>query len=168
MIDAQQLRTDILSWSENFVEVPHPALGGFPPCPFARSARLKNTVGIFVGSDPYFDLKNRSRYGMGNYEVVVYAYDPAEWERSVFSASIEQANQEFLHHCDLIALEDHPADPEIVNGISMNQGKYALALCQPLTDLNQRAKLMADKGFYNSWPDDYLKVLFHHRQDPRS
>jgi hypothetical protein len=27
---------------------------------------------------------------------------------------------------------------------------------------------MADKGFYATWPEDYLKVLFHHRQDPRS
>jgi hypothetical protein len=28
------------SWIENFVEVPHPALGGWPPCPYARKARL--------------------------------------------------------------------------------------------------------------------------------
>ena len=167
-MELEQLRQDILSWSENFVEKPHSALGGWPPCPFARSARLKNTVGIFVGVDPYYDLKHRSQHGMGSYEVIIYAYDPEEWNYELFSSSLEQANQEFLRHNDLIALEDHPADPEIVNGIVMNQGKYALALVQPLEDLNQRAAGMAAKGFYDTWPEPYLKQLFHHRRDPRT
>jgi hypothetical protein len=45
-----------------------------------------------------------------------------------------------------LALEDHPGDPEIVNGVSMNQGTYALALIQSLTDLNEKAQAMV-KGF---------------------
>jgi hypothetical protein len=64
-------------------------------------------------------------------------------------------------------LEDHPADQEIVNGICMNQGTYALALVQSLSDLNIKAQLMATKGFYDSWPEDYLTALFQHREDPR-
>jgi hypothetical protein len=167
-MELDQLRQDILSWSENFVEKPHPALGGWPPCPFARSARLKNTIGIFVGTDPYYDLKNRSNQGMGSYEVVIYAYDPAEWNHELFHSSLEQANQDFLQANDLIALEDHPHDPEVVNGIVMNQGQYALALVQPLADLDQRAAGMAAKGFYDTWPEPYLKQLFHHRRDPRT
>lgn len=167
-MELQQLRQDILQWSENFVERPHPALGGWAPCPFARSARLKNTVGIFVGADPYYDLKNRSHQGMGPYEVIIYAYNPADWNYELFSTSLAQANKEFLRHNDLIALEDHPADSEVVNGVVMNQGQYALALVQPLTDLNQRAASMAAKGFYDTWPEPYLKQLFHNRQDPRT
>ena len=166
-MELEQLRQDILSWSENFVERPHPALGGWAPCPFARSARLKNTVGIFVGVDPYYDLKHRSQHGMGQYEVIIYAYDPAEWNYELFSSSLEQANQEFLHRNDLIALEDHPADPEIVNGVCMNQGTYALALVQGLSDLNTKAQQMGSKGFYHTWPEEYLQALFQHRQDPR-
>ena len=29
-------------------------------------------------------------------------------------------------------------------------------------------KHMAQKGFYDTWPKDYLHQLFAHRQDPRS
>jgi hypothetical protein len=151
----------------NFVEVPHPALGGFPPCPYARSARLKQSYDVFIGSDPYFDLKNRARYGMGNKEVIIYAYDPAEWPHELFASSLEQAHQDFLLASDILALEDHPSDQEIVNGICMNQGTYALALVQSLSDLNIKAAQMARKGFYDSWPKDYLTALFQHRQDPR-
>lgn len=166
-MDIDQVRKDILTWSETFVEVPHPALGGWPPCPFARRARLNNTVGIFEGTDPYFDLKSRSRWGMGNYEVIVYAYDPEQWGYEQFHASLESANTEFLLSKDMLVLEDHPADVENVNGIVMNQGKYALALVQSLSDLDAKAAQMATKGFYKEWPEEYLTALFHHRRDPR-
>lgn len=168
MIDLDQAKADIESWIVNFVEVPNPALGGWPPCPYARSARMKRSFEIRLGVDPYYDLKNLGRWGLGDKEVIVYVYDPEEWSHEQLATSIASANQEFLLHKDLLCLEDHPGDPEIVNGISMNQGKYAMAMCQSLSDLNEKAKLMAAKGFYNSWPEEYLTALFQHRQDPRT
>jgi hypothetical protein len=166
-MELEQVKQDIELWIENFVEVPHPALGGFPPCPFARQARLKRTYEVYLGADPYYDLKNRARWGMGNKEVIIYAYDPEEWPYELFSSSIKSANHECLLQVDLLSLEDHPADVENVNGVIMNQGKYALALVQSLSDLNAKAKQMASKGFYHNWPEEYLQGLFHHRQDPR-
>jgi len=166
-MDIETVTADILTWSERFVEVPHPALGGWPPCPFARSARLNRTIQVLSGADPYFDLRNRARWGMGQYEVVVYAYDPADWPYSRFHSAIESANQEFLLARDLLALEDHPESVEDVNGVNMNQGQYALVLVQSLSKLNTAAKQMAAKGFYHNWPEEYLTGLFTHRQDPR-
>lgn len=166
-MDIEKVKADIENWIVNFVEVPHPALGGFPPCPYARSSRLKRSYEVYLGVDPYYDLKNRARYGMGNREVIIYAYDPKEWNHALFSASLHSANTEFLLAADILALEDHPDDIENVNGVVMNQGTYALALVQSLSDLNQKAQTMANKGFYHSWPEDYLQALFQHRQDPR-
>lgn len=166
-MDIDQVRADIESWIENFVEVPHPALGGFPPCPYARSARLKRSYSVYLGTDPYYDLKNRARWGMGNQEVIIYAYNPTEWNAKLFSASIESANTEYLLRADILALEDHPDAVENVNGVIMNQGTYALALVQSLSDLNAKARQMSSKGFYHNWPEHYLQQLFNHRQDPR-
>jgi len=166
-MDIETVTQDIERWIVNFVEVPHPALGGWPPCPYARSARMKKSYEVYIGVDPYFDLKNRARWGMGNGEVIIYAYDPVEWPYELFSDSLKNANKEFLLRKDLLALEDHPADVEMVNGVCMNQGTYALALVQSLSDLNTKAKLMAEKGFYHDWPEEYLTGLFEHREDPR-
>jgi hypothetical protein len=167
VLDIQTVTADILAWSETFVEVPHPSLGGWSPCPFARQARLNQTIQVLTGADPYFDLRNRARWGMGKYEVIVYAYNPKEWPYARFHSAIESANQEFLLARDMLALEDHPEDVEDVNGVIMNQGKYALVLVQSLSKLNTAAKQMGSKGFYHAWPEEYLTGLFNHRQDPR-
>jgi hypothetical protein len=167
MLDLATVTHDIERWIETFVEVPHRALGGWAPCPYARRARLDQDYTIRVGVNPYFDLLNVARDGLGGKSVVILAYDPDEFFYAQFTSDVRAANQEVLVARDLLALEDHPGDPEIVNGISMNQGTYALALIQSLSDLDQKAKLIAHKGFYTAWPEDYLTGLFEHRQDPR-
>ena len=167
-MDIEQVKKDIELWITNFLEVPHPALGGFSPCPYARSARVKNSYAVYLGADPYYDLKNRGRQGMGNKEVVIYVYDPKEWTHDMLAGSIELVNKEVLLPRDMLALEDHPDDVEMVNGVCMNQGTYALALVQSLSDLDAKAKVMASKGFYHAWPEEYLQALFQHRQDPRA
>jgi hypothetical protein len=167
-MDIEQVKKDIELWITNFLEVPHPALGGFSPCPYARAARIKQSYAVYLGADPYYDLKHCGRQGMGDREVIIYAYDPAEWPRDQFASSIELANREVLVPKDMLALEDHPDDVEMVNGVCMNQGTYALALVQSLSDLDAKAKVMSSRGFYHSWPEEYLTGLFQHRQDPRT
>lgn len=162
-----QIKKDILAWIEGFVEQPHPALGGWPPCPFARKARLDKSYEVVVGDTPFKDLVDFTFYGMNGKDVIILAYDPASWEYQDFHDQINAANLDHLLPNDIIALEDHPAAPEIVNGISMNQGKYAIIFVQQLSKLNDAARQMATKNFYESWPEEYLQELFQHRQDPR-
>jgi len=167
MLNLTTVTADIERWLVDFVEVPHPALGGWAPCPYARKARLDQDYQVRLGTDPYVDLLEISKTGLGGKSVIVVAYDPVHWEYRYFSESLRAANIVHLLDRDLLALEDHPADPEVVNGVSMNQGTYALALVQSLSDLNEKARLMARKGFYATWPEEYLTALFQHREDPR-
>lgn len=166
MLDLDTVRYNIERWIEEFVEVPNSALGGWPPCPYARRARLDNDYEIKLGFDPGFDLVEVSKNGI-NKSVLILVYDAVDYPHKQFSNTLELINNKFLIPNDLIALEDHPGDPEIVNGISMNQGTYVMALVQSLSDLNKKAQLMAKKGFYDKWPEDYLEMLFKHRTDPR-
>jgi hypothetical protein len=167
MLDLEQVQYDIERWMATFLEVPHPELGGWPPCPYARRARLERDFEVRLGVNPYFDLKGVSQTGIAK-SVVIFVYESTTYTAKQFAVQIESANTEFLVAQDLLALEDHPDSPEVVNGGAMNQGTYALALVQNLTDLNAKARLVAQKDFYHSWPADYLHQLFAHRQDPRS
>jgi len=168
MLDLTTVKQDIEQWIVDFVEARNPALGNWPPCPYARKARLEQDYEVRLGLAPIHDLIKLSKEGLGGKSVIVLAYDSKEVLFEELSYAVNLCNKEFLLPQDLLALEDHPDDVEIVNGVSMNQGTYALALVQNLTDLNNKARTMASKGFYDTWPEDYLKALFQHRQDPRS
>lgn len=166
-MNLEQVKKDIESWIVNFVEVPHPALGGWPPCPYARRARLNSSYAVQLGTDLTADLNRVVANGLEGKEVLVLVYDRTQYTHQEFAHTLDQANQHLLLSHDLLALEDHPDDAEIVNGVCMNQGTYALALIQSLSDLNNKAGAMAAKGFYDTWPEDYLQLLFSNRQDPR-
>jgi len=165
-MDITKVKQDIVHWMETFVEKPHPALGGWPPCPYARTARLEQDYEVRIGRNPFEDLISLS-YGKLEKSVIILAYDPECHDYEQFHAEVDYANHHYLLPKDLIALEDHPSDPELVNGVCMNIGTYALVLVQCASELDQKAKAMAQHGFYDTWPDQYLNKLFEHRQDPR-
>lgn len=167
MLDLETVTYDIERWMATFVEVPHPALGGWAPCPYARRARLDRDFEVRVGVNPYFDLRVVAQTGIDR-SVVIFVYESTAYNYEQFHTQIESANTEFLLGQDLLALEDHPAAPEMVNGVCMNQGTYALCLVQSLSDLDHKSKLVAQKGFYDTWPAAYLSTLFRGRKDPRS
>lgn len=166
-MDLETVKADIETWIQNFVEVPHPDLGGWAPCPYARKARLERDFEVKLGKDPYWDAADASINGLPK-SVVIYVYDATEWSHMEFEYKINQGNEHWLLPHDMLALEDHPSDREMVNGVCMNQGTYALMLVQNLTDLNEKARLVAKQGFYDSWPAAYLEALFKHRKDPRA
>jgi hypothetical protein len=167
MLDLDTVRYHIERWIETFVEVPHPALGGWAPCPYARRARLDQDFEVRIGRNPFEDLIAIS-YSILPKSVIIFVYDSLAHPYEQFHQEVEYANVNYLVPKDLLALEDHPAAPEIVNGVTMNQGTYALILVQNLTELNAKAQLVAQKDFYQSWPKNYLQELFAHRQDPRT
>lgn len=164
-MDFEKAKKDITDWIINFVEQPNANLNGWPPCPHARRARLDQRFEIRQGLiDPYTDLM---RAELEDRDVIAYVYDPDKISAQQFNDQIERVNLGFLIARDILALADHPEDIEIVNSVCMNQGTYAIAFIQPLSKLNHYAKLIANKGYYQGWPESYLQELFKHRQDPR-
>ena len=164
-MDFDQAQQDIMTWLTQFVEQPHPALAGWPPCPYARRVRMENLFQIRSGTEPYWDLMH---VDLGNLDVLAFVYDPRDFAALEFEDLVQRANQGFLLSRDLIALPDHPDAPEIVNDVVMNQGQWAIVFVQALTKLNAHAKTLADRSYYDGWPEEYLAVLFEGRQDPRS
>jgi len=153
-----------MTWLTRFVEQPHPSLASWPPCPYARKARMDNKFEIRRGTEPYWDLMH---VDLGALDVLAFVYDPVDFAAAEFEDLVQRANTGFLLARDLIALSDHPDAPETVNGVVMNQGQWALVFVQALTKLNAHAKTLSDRGYYFGWPECYLADLFQGRQDPR-
>lgn len=164
-----QVKADIEEWLINFVEVPHPALGDWPPCPFARHARLQNKYDVRLGDDIERDLfLFAKKLYLGKNDVIIYAYPPKQYDDAYFNFVVDVVNSsKGFTKRNLLALADHPDTVEEQNGVHFNMGKYALILIQDKAKLQDHAKMLAHRGYYNDWDEDYLKDVFAHRKDPR-
>ena len=147
MLTQESVTSALLKWMEEFVEVPHPGLGGWPPCPFARQARLSKNIDIRQGTDPYADCMELLYYDWDK-EVVVFWYNHIDAD--LFVDDVIRANNTLLAK-DIVALEDHPDTEEIIAGIKMNFGLCPIIVLQKNSKLNQAADQLKEKGYYHTW-----------------
>lgn len=163
-MDFELARQSVLHWLEHFVEQPNIRLGGWAPCPYAKAARLNNRVDIRQGQDPGWDSEDAD---LTNYDVIVWLYDPANFTPDEFNDTVELINKTLLLPQGKFALADHPGSPEHVLGVNMNHGEAAMILVQDLNKLQNHARMLARRGYYHNWPEEYLQQLFYQREDPR-
>jgi hypothetical protein len=161
-----QAKLDIEQWMVDFVEKPNPMLNSWAPCPYARKARVENRVDIRPGQiNP---ISDGAFQHMHAHDVIAYVYEPDRFSAEEFNEMVDKLNTWHLRARGMFALADHPADVETVNGVVMNQGSWAICFLQDLRKLNTHAHMLAKRGFYSGWPEEYLSVLFAGREDPRA
>ncbi len=154
-MDFNQAKQDVLNWVERFVEQSNPSLNNWSPCPFARRSRLENKLHILEGTEVLDDTTTLISTWDDRYDVVIFVYDKEKYTVDEFSIQIEQINKEHALPKDILILEDHPMDPEIVNGVTMNQGQYILVLCQRFSKVNLASAELKDQGYYDTWSKQY-------------
>ena len=66
----------LIKWMTEFVEVPNDKLGSFPPCPYARQARISNNIDIkFTEISEFSNIVRESIDSLENKEVVVICFN---------------------------------------------------------------------------------------------
>jgi hypothetical protein len=150
-----QAKQDILSWVENFVEQSNPNLNGWSPCPFARRSRLENRLSILEGTELLTDITNLVSTWDDSSDVVIFVYDQRQYTVNELANYIEEFNKHLTIPKDILLLEDHPMDLEIVNKVKMNQGQYILVLCQRFSKVNLASADLKEQGYYDLWPKEY-------------
>ena len=149
---------EIIKWINEFVSVHNENLNT-TPCPYAKNALVK-----YVETDNVSEeLANIFNTWDDSAEVVcLYTatenYTPydlhhlvMEWNNTVMPA-------------DLVALEDHPHSPEIINGTHMNFGKCSLILVQRLSKLTEASNILKEKGYYDNWTQEDLDEVVTWRE----
>ena len=145
---------DIQKWIEEFVSVHNETIGQVP-CPFAKQAMLDERINYVPGGKHTITplLNSLASNWDEKYEVVVVYADKDELTSNELKTIVDDFNR-FARDKDVVALEDHPNDPEILNGVSMNFGKAILILVQRLSKLNKASDILKKKGYYDNWPKD--------------
>lgn len=162
-MDEIQLRQDLEHWLANFVEQSNPLLNNWPPCPFARQARLNQRI-LTVFDSP-LEIHQYTRQ-LENYEVVVLCFDHNKFSATQIEQFTKHINSILIWQ-DCVVLEDHPDLQEVVNGVKMNFGKCGLMVLQRLSKLNAAADQLREKGYYTTWSKENLEEVVDWRYDIR-
>lgn len=159
----EQTKQDVISWIEDFLEKSNSNLGNWAPCPYARQARVNNSISIKLAEPLEFDdVIRESLETLNNKEVVVVCFDHHNIDPTSLQDYVKNMNNMLLP-LNYVILEDHPNSPEYINDVCMNFGKCGLLLIQKLDKLNGASNLLREKGYYDHWTLDNLDDVVNWR-----
>jgi hypothetical protein len=152
-------RDEVIKWMINFVEKPNHMLNNWPPCPFARQARINDTIHIqFSDIDTLISCVNNSLPLLDTKEVVIICFDHTKISVNELTKIVSNLNKRFMEN-NYIILEDHPNDVEYVNNVHMNFGFCGLLIIQKADKLASAAAQLHTKGYYNVWKKEELDSI---------
>lgn len=159
----EEIKEQLTRWLIDFVEVSNAQLNDWAPCPFARQARVNNTISIkFATLTEFDDVVKESLETLENKEVVIVCFDHKLVTIDYLQAWVKKTN-EVLMPLNYVILEDHPDIPEFINGIKMNFGVCGLLVIQKLDKLNNASNTLRNKGYYNVWSSENLDDVVNWR-----
>ena len=166
------LAKDIESWVVDWVSQYNKNLDAVP-CPFARQALLDNKIVIkeltslaHMSMAEYIssELESYTSQWPADKEVVALGCNPELISSDVLEQLINECNQTFLKERGYIALEDHPANLEIIAGETMNQGSWALVLVQLKGKLDKASSILEKQGYYKNWSQEDINDVVSWRK----
>ena len=150
-MNQEKIKAELDRWLVEFVEVNNPELGNWPPCPYAKAARLSGMIDVkFAEVSELVDTIRKSVETLQSKDVVVICFDhnaicPVDLQE--FVAGMNNS----LMPDDYVILEDHPDSPEYVNKVKMNFGHCGLLVLQKLSKLNTASDKLRTQGYYDTW-----------------
>jgi len=160
-MDEQAIRRELEHWLVNFVEQPNPLLKNWPPCPYARQARLSKQI-LTVFDSP-LEIAQYVNH-LDDYDVIVLCFDHTLFSASQIELFTTHVNSILIWQ-DCVVLEDHPNLEELVNGVKMNFAKCGIMVLQRLSKLNAAADQLKQKGYYDTWSQENLDQVVNWRYD---
>jgi len=162
-MDKDELSSTLTNWIINFVEVSNKNLNGWAPCPYVRQARIKNQI-EFLHSEitDFNETINNGIILLDKFEVIVIYFNHTEIDPVVLQEFVESKNKDIMQN-NYVILEDHPYNPEYINGVKMNFGHCGLLILQKLDKLNVASENLKRQGYYNVWSDKDLDNVVNWR-----
>lgn len=151
MIMLDDFKRDVSDWILNWVSQYNTNLGQVP-CPFAKKALIFDNIDWdFVESES--DMIHALWHFKLDKEVSLIGFDPERLSVEFILPLVKRFNDVYSDE-DLVILEDHPHDKEILLGECMNQGKWGFLAIQKKSKLNAATKSLMAQGYYDKWPKE--------------
>ena len=140
----QEFQNKFLEWTENEIEAKK--LDGFPICPFARKARLQNKIQFIDARDNQSDTYET--FDKGQYEIGIAWVDGCDMDE--VESVIEQ---QMKKHNDLLYFTSTTTSGHFAKNFTN------CVFIQLRDDLTQKRKYLHTTKYYESWPEEYYKLI---------
>lgn len=156
------MESNIRDWIVERLSVSLPNFNNMPACPFAKQALIDQKIKIVSVLDKQEFVNIMEQHATAwpaNIEVLVIGCDPTLITSDELSDVVETSNATFLKDHGLLALEDHPDEPEYAAGYHVNEGNWALVLLQSKEKIVSARKILDRRGYYKNWDQEYYKEV---------
>ena len=151
-------------WIADFVSKNHPDLGDFPPCPFAKQAMIENNITfqeVETVKESTNEIVRHTDVWNDDIDVHCFIFKTLPTTKELVK-EIENVNSDIMPK-DFVVLEDHPNIEENINGVIMNNGKYAICLMQRLSKIQKFSSILKKQGYYKVWSEENLEEVVNWR-----
>lgn len=155
------LKSKVLDYIENVLEVPRQEYNGMPACPFAKQERESNNIYLDeITSDNNF-LRCIGKFSKSNMNSAVFIQkgDIRESETRVYQKYLNKLLREFgIKHWKVLCI--NPNDKLDVGGFNARSlSPCFLILINPKQQINDAHKSMLDTKYYDNMSSKYKKYL---------
>lgn len=168
-MNKKQIQQDILDWIIGYIEVNHEFYNyKFPPCPFAKSARLKDMLDIQVwehgnfykfAKEQAYDLYNHT-----NYTVRILVFPHSLKYRFWMKNSIAKLNAKLVS-LDLYAQIGSAIKTSSKYPGLLETGPYGIIIVNRLSDILNGHQNLLKTDYYKSWSEDHYNAVVTRRQE---
>jgi len=145
---------DIEDWILNFLSKPSTTFAGLPPCPYAKRAWLDGKVLVrhIHSQELELAIKSSKDSFPDNKDVILFCVDPV-------SITPKELDDLCTSTDKFVLLVDHPDLVEEIQGVVLNQGKYAIVFMQRRNQLIDARAELEHTNYYENFPASYKKDI---------
>ena len=148
------MKAAIEKYMIDFLEQPHDAFSGLPPCPFARKERLRQNIQYhqaeLQGPDPASSVLDRvARFAEENPFLTLIVFD--EQIRCSIEDLYQQAQQiiDTTWAADMLAVPVHPSDCFSLNGVeTRSPSPTTMLVVQSKAEINKAKAKLSKTAYY--------------------
>jgi hypothetical protein len=163
----------VIKWSEEFVEQPHELFGGLPICPFARAARIKQTIRFEVHPfelddplEPNGDILTLVREfvketSAGRLETLFVIHPDPGQALSNLLAFVARLNSRMADGdlYEFQAFEAHPASQFCVGNLYTRRSPYPSFQVLSRALLKKGSDSLLDSPYYSRFSPEMLRAV---------
>ncbi len=160
---------DIWNWITGYVEVNHKFYDyKFPPCPYAKSARLKGLVDVVAHQSgnmfDYIDQQTNDLINNKQYNIRILVFAPRYQYRYGLKKFINNLNQKIVPQ-DFYAQYGFALKTKSQYTGFLNSGPYFIVIINKLSDVMAGHRALLNTDYYKPWAKHHYDAVVVRRQE---